>query len=98
MDAWRAVLGPADINSRGIKMDLLPANVDQLAHPERMPERHQDQQPIAARIAALASSSQQLLDLGFRQNLVYLRIRGAILGQALQHSFDRRRGGTIGLQ
>jgi hypothetical protein len=35
---------------------------------------------------------------GSCRNLVYLRIRGAILGQALQHSLDRRRGGTIGLQ
>jgi hypothetical protein len=27
---------------------------------------------------------------GSCRNLVYLRIRGAILGQALQHSLDRR--------
>jgi hypothetical protein len=32
-----------------------------------MPERHQDQQPIAARVAALASGGQQLLDLGLGQ-------------------------------
>jgi hypothetical protein len=47
MDAWRAILGPADIDSRGIKMDLLPSDIDQLANPQCMPEGHEDQQPVA---------------------------------------------------
>jgi hypothetical protein len=42
MDARRAVLGAADIDSRGVEMDLLPANVHQLADPQRMPKGHQD--------------------------------------------------------
>jgi hypothetical protein len=46
-----------------------PAKIDQLAHPQRMPEGHQDQQPIAVRIAAVPSGSQQLLDLGLGQVL-----------------------------
>ena len=34
MDARRAVLGAADIDSRGIEVDLLPADIDQLANPQ----------------------------------------------------------------
>jgi hypothetical protein len=67
MNARRAVLGAADIDGRGVQVNLLPAKVNQLADAQRMPEGHQDQQPIAARIAALASSGHQLVDLGFRQ-------------------------------
>ena len=43
MNAGSAVLGAADMDGRGIKMDLLPAKVHQLANPQRMPECHQDQ-------------------------------------------------------
>jgi hypothetical protein len=32
-------------------MDLLPAHIDQLANPQRMPEGHQDQQPVTDGIA-----------------------------------------------
>jgi hypothetical protein len=34
-----------------------------------MPEGHQDQQPVADRVAAVGSSSDQLVDLGLRQVL-----------------------------
>jgi hypothetical protein len=48
---------------------LLPTKVDELADPQRMPEGHQDQQPVADRVAAVTSGGQQLVDLGFRQVL-----------------------------
>jgi hypothetical protein len=47
-------------------MHLLPTNVHQLADPQRMPERHQDQQPVANQVAAVAGGHQQLVELGFR--------------------------------
>jgi hypothetical protein len=39
------------MDGRGVEIDLLPAKVDQLANSQGMPERHQDQQPIADRVA-----------------------------------------------
>jgi hypothetical protein len=45
VDTRRAVFGAADIDGRGIEVDLLPADIDQLAHPQGMPERHENQQP-----------------------------------------------------
>jgi hypothetical protein len=44
VDARRAVLGAADMDGRGIEINLLPADVDQLADPQCMPEGHEDQQ------------------------------------------------------
>jgi len=69
MDARCAVLGPTDVNGGRVEMDLLPAKVDQLANPQRMSECHQDQQPIADRIAAIAGRGQQLIDLSLSQVL-----------------------------
>ena len=80
MNARRAILGAADIDCRGIEMDLLPANVDQFANSQRMPESHQDQQPIANRVAAVARGRNQLVDLGFRQVLALPVI--SVLGTA----------------
>jgi hypothetical protein len=59
VDAIRAVLGAADMDSRGIEINLLPADVDELADPQCMPEGYEDQQPIADRIAAVAGGGQQ---------------------------------------
>jgi uncharacterized protein YlxW (UPF0749 family) len=56
VDARRAVLGAADVDGRGIEINLLPANVDQLADPQRMPKGHEDEQPIADGVAAVAGS------------------------------------------
>ena len=69
MDARSAVLGAADMDGRGIEIDLLPAKVDQLADPQGMPERYKNQQPIADRVAAVAGSGQQAVDLAFGQVL-----------------------------
>jgi len=63
VDAWRSVLGPADIDRRTVQVDLLPAEIHQLTDPQGVTEGHQDQQPIAARVTALTSSSHQLVDL-----------------------------------
>jgi hypothetical protein len=32
------------VDGRGIEIDLLPANIDQLVDPQRMPEGHEDEQ------------------------------------------------------
>jgi hypothetical protein len=63
VNAGRAVLGAADVDGRGIEIDLLPANVDQLTDPQCMPEGHKDEQPIADRVAAVAGGGQQAVDL-----------------------------------
>jgi len=65
----RAVLGAGNVDGRGIEMDLLPAQSNQFTNPQRMPEGHEDQQPIADRIAALTRGGDQLVDLAFRQIL-----------------------------
>jgi hypothetical protein len=65
MNARRAILGAADIDSRGIEVDLLPADIDQLTHPQGVPECHQDQQPIADWVAAVAGGGNQAIDLAF---------------------------------
>jgi hypothetical protein len=33
MDAWRAVLGPLDVDGRGLQVELLDPHVDELACP-----------------------------------------------------------------
>jgi hypothetical protein len=48
-------------------VDLLPAKVYQLRDPQGMAEGHQDQQTVAARVTALASGGQELLDFGLGQ-------------------------------
>jgi hypothetical protein len=67
MDARRAVLGAADIDGRAIQVNLLPAKINELAHPQCVAEGHQDQQPIAAKVAAFTRGGHQLVDLGFGQ-------------------------------
>ena len=58
VDARRAVLGEADLDGRGIEINLLPANVDQLANTECMPEGHHARRvvpvPAARRIEMTA--------------------------------------------
>ena len=80
VDARRAVLGAADVDGRGIKVNLLPANVDQLTDPQRMPEGQEDQQPVARRVAAVAGSVHQRGNLALCQILA-LPVIG-VLGQA----------------
>jgi hypothetical protein len=67
MDAWRPVLGAPDGDRRRLEVYVVDPHIDQLAYPQRMAEGHQHQQPIALRVAALASCSEQLLDLGLGQ-------------------------------
>jgi hypothetical protein len=58
-------------------MDLLPAKIDQLAHPQGVAEGHRDQQPIANRVAAVAGGLDQALDLGLGE-LFALAIFGVL--------------------
>src|SRR3954452_12611009 len=53
VNARRAVLGAADMDGRAVQIDLLPADVGELADPERMPKRYEDQQPVAGWVAAI---------------------------------------------
>ena len=69
MDARCTVLGSGNVDGRGIKMNLLPADAHKLADPQRMPERHQDKQSIADRIAAVAGGGEKTIDLALRQVL-----------------------------
>ena len=69
MNARRAVLGAADIDGRGVQVNLLPAKVNQLADAQRMPEGHQDQKSVTDRIAAVAGGVDQLGNLGLGQIL-----------------------------
>ena len=80
MDARRAVLGTADVDRCGIEINLLPANVDQLTDPQRMPEGHEDEQTVADRVTAIAGSGQQGVDLALRQILALSII--SVLGPA----------------
>ena len=51
-----------------------------------MPEGHQDQQPVANRVAAVAGSGEQALDLAFRQVLA-LRSTASYCRRALVASY-----------
>jgi hypothetical protein len=69
VDSRSTILGAADVDGRSVEMDLLPAEGHQLADPQRVPECHEDQQPIADRVAAVPGSGQQLIDLSLSQVL-----------------------------
>jgi hypothetical protein len=69
MIARRAVLGAGDVDGRGVEMNPFPAQAHQLANPQGMPERHEDQQSVPNRVSTLASGVHQLGNLGFRQIL-----------------------------
>jgi hypothetical protein len=64
-----AVLGAADMDGRGVEINLLPANVDEFADPQCMPEGHEDQQSIAHRVAAVSGGGEQAIDLALGQVL-----------------------------
>jgi hypothetical protein len=51
VNAGRAVLGPPNVDCRGLQVDLLDLDVDELADPQRMAEGQQDQQTVARRVA-----------------------------------------------
>jgi hypothetical protein len=76
----RAVLSAADVDGGGIKVNLLPANVDKLADPQRVPEGHGDEQTVADRVAAIAGGGLQGVDFALRQILALSII--SVLGPA----------------
>ena len=63
MDSRSTVLGSTDMDSRGVEVDLLPAKVDKLTDSEGVPECHEDQEPIADRVAAVTGGGDQAVDL-----------------------------------
>jgi hypothetical protein len=73
MDARRPVLGPANVDGRGIEVNLLPAKINQLTDAQRMPEGHEDQHSVTDRIAAVAGGVDQLGNLGLGQILARRR-------------------------
>jgi hypothetical protein len=75
VDARRATLGAADVDGGGVEVDLLPTQARQLADPRGVTEGHEDQQPIAARVAAVAGGGEQRVDLALRQKLALPIIR-----------------------
>jgi hypothetical protein len=94
VNAGRAVLGAADVDGRGIEIDLLPANVDQLTDPQCMPEGHKDEQPIADRVAAVAGGGQQAVDLALGQVLA-LSVIGVLGATTANCRLFRPRGSQL---
>ena len=86
MNSRSTVLGSGDMDGRGVEVDLLPADIHELADPQGMPEGHQDQEPVANRVAAVAGSGEQALDLAFRQVLA-LRSTASYCRRALVASY-----------
>jgi hypothetical protein len=69
MDSRSTVLGSTDMDSRGVEVDLLPAKINKLTDSEGVPECHEDQEPIADRVAAVAGGGDQAVDLALGQVL-----------------------------
>ena len=65
----RAALDPADVQRGAVEVDLIPAQVHQLAHPQAMAIGDQDHGGIAVAPAVALGGLDQLLDLGLGQVL-----------------------------
>jgi hypothetical protein len=76
MDSWSTVLDTADMDSRGVEVDLQPAKVNKLTDSQGMPECHEDQEPIADRVAAVAGGGDQAVDLARRRGLMVISLVG----------------------
>ena len=64
MDAWRAALGPADVQPALVELDLMPLEAADLACSQPMTIGDQDHGGIAMAVSAvLAGSIDQMLDL-----------------------------------
>lgn len=69
MGAGAALLDPADVQGGGGEVDLIPAQVGQLAGPEPMPIGHKDHRSVPVRPSVALRGPQQPFDLGLRQVL-----------------------------
>ena len=63
MRCRRAFLGPADGHGAGIEVDLVPVQVDQLAHPQAVPEGDKDHGGVAVTPPVVAGRLHQAGDL-----------------------------------
>ena len=65
MHARRAVLRPADVQTSGVELDLMPLQITELGSPEAVTVGDQDHARVPmAPAASLPSRRHQLLDLG----------------------------------
>ena len=69
MGRGRALLDPADMQAGMGEVDLIPAQVDQLADPQAVAIGDQDHGRVPVAPAVLAGRLDQLLDLGLGQVL-----------------------------
>src|SRR5262249_47845397 len=76
VDAWRAVLGPTDVQRGGLEVELLDRQGDELGDPQCVAIGQEDQEFIPDRVAFLARGLPQALDLRLGQ--VFARPKSAI--------------------
>ena len=69
MRGGRAALDPAHRQGGLVEVDLVPAQVDQLADPQTMTIGHQDHGGVAVTVAVVLDLVDQTLDLGLGQVL-----------------------------
>ena len=68
MDAGRSVLGPVDVHSALVELDLVPLQVAQLGRSQAVTVGDQDHRCIAMSVpAALTSAVHQCLDLALNE-------------------------------
>jgi hypothetical protein len=64
MGAWCPALDPADMQRGAGKIDLVPAEVHQLGHPQTVPPRHKDHCAVAVAPAVALRRLDELVHLG----------------------------------
>lgn len=62
--AWHAVLDPADVQGRGLKVDLLPTEVDDFGRSEAVPVSQKHYESVALTLTVLSGGLDQALHLG----------------------------------
>ena len=64
----RALLDPADVQGRGVEVDLIPAKVGEFGHTQAVAVGDEDHGGVAMTVAVLAGGLDQALDLGLRSD------------------------------
>ena len=67
MGRRRALLDPADMQGRGVEVDLIRAKVGEFRHTQAVPEGHQDHGGVAMSPAVFPGGLDQPFDLGLGQ-------------------------------
>jgi hypothetical protein len=65
MGAWRALLGPADMQGGRPEVHLIPAQVNQLGNPETVPIGHEDHGGVPMAVAVALGCFHKPLDFCF---------------------------------